>query len=84
MNDYQAQPSQLPQHYNIQTATFLTEVIIIALRQERDVVLALLVKAAINVKTSATHEDSVPVSDFLERALNTFMGVGDKEGRAFL
>ena len=87
MNGYQVhppQPPQPPQPYDIQTRTFNIEMIIIGLRQDRDVVLALLVQAAVNVENGAIDETGVLVGDFLERMMNTTLGVGATEGRAFL
>jgi hypothetical protein len=84
MNEYQDQPPQAPQSYDIQTRALMIELISVALRQDRDVVLALLIQAAVNVKADAISENAVAVNKLLERTIDTVFGVGAAEGRAFL
>jgi hypothetical protein len=76
MNDYQEQEPPPPQLYDIKTGITMTEILIGALRLDRDVVLALLLQAAVNIKTGPIDQNTMPVDNFLERTINSMMGLG--------
>ena len=85
MEDFQTQePPTVQQSNNSTTRDFIIQVIIASLEQEHDTMLAYLVKAAVDVGRTATVERLETIEHFLRRTVNTIMGVGATEGRAFL
>lgn len=63
---------------------FVIQLVPIGLRQDRDTLLAHLLRAALRVRSDAGGADSVAVDDFLRRTVNILKDVGDTEGTAFL
>jgi hypothetical protein len=63
---------------------FFIQVATIGLEQDKDIVLAYLLRAALKVGSDAGGADSVAIDAFLRRTVNILKGVGATEGTAFL
>jgi hypothetical protein len=85
MEDFQAPEPPTVQQIEISTVRdFMIQMIIAGLEQDHDTMLAYLVRAAVDVGRTATVERLETIDGFLQRTVNTIMGVGATEGRAFL
>ncbi|CAN9440893.1 unnamed protein product [Alternaria alternata] len=66
--DYHRDPQPPPaSHMDDAEKLFMIQVIVIALEQDKEVVLACLVKAAVDVQNRAVGEESTAVNDFLQQ-----------------
>src|SRR5436853_4165500 len=74
----------LTPHMDHLTRPFVLEVLINGLEQDRDIVLARLLRAATRVRQVAVGEEAAVVDRFLQRFVDYVMGVGAMEGTAFL
>jgi hypothetical protein len=75
--DYHRDPQPPPaSHMDDAEKLFMIQVIVIALEQDKEVVLACLVKAAVDVQNRAVGEESTAVNDFLQQTVDTVSSRG--------